>query len=65
MKIRKTFLISWLVSLNKEQTESSVIDIEHVQSRNHTRVPTLEEAIEWMRKAGELREDAQVHEGNW
>lgn len=62
MKIRKTFLISWLVSFNKEQNESSIIDIEHVQTGEHARVPTLEEANEWMKKTGEPRESIQARE---
>lgn len=64
MKIRRTFLISWLISINKEKTETSVIDIEHIQTGNKNRVLTLEEANEWMKKAGETKKDTQIKKTN-
>lgn len=64
MKIRKTFLISRLVSFNKEQNESSVIDIECAQTDDHIRVTTLEEANDWMKKAGEQGDSVQVREAS-
>lgn len=62
MKIRKTFLISWLVSFNKKQTETSVIDVEHIQTGNRQRVSTLEEASIWMSKAGKPDKHFQTDE---
>lgn len=49
MKKRKTFLIRWLVTIDREQIERSVIDIEHIQSGNKHRVLTIEEAAQWMK----------------
>jgi len=49
MKIRKTFLIRWWVSLNRNQ-EPSVIDVEHIQSGDTFRAASLEEANEWMKQ---------------
>lgn len=60
MKIRKTFLISWLISTNKKKTETSVIDIEHIQTGDKHRVLTLEEAGEWMKKTDKVVENAQI-----
>ena len=50
MKIRKSFLIRWLMSVDKHQEEHSVIDVEHIQSGHKHRVSSLEEASEWMKK---------------
>ena len=52
MKIRKSFFIRWLLSVDQLQ-ERSVIEIEHIQSGDRQRVSTLEEASEWMKKIAE------------
>ena len=54
MKIRKSFIIRWLFSVDEKQhLERSVIDIEYIQTGAKQRVSTLEEAAEWMRKTDE------------
>ena len=58
MKIRKSFFIRWLLSIDEQkQSRRSVIDIEHVQTGDRHRVSTLEEATEWINKVGEKLED--------
>lgn len=49
MKKRKTFLVRWLLMVDREQIERSVIDIEHIQSGEKQRVSTIEEAAQWMK----------------
>lgn len=57
MKIRKSFFIRWLLSVDEQkQSRRSVIDIEHVQTGDKHRVSTLEEASQWMESAGESLE---------
>lgn len=54
MKIRKSFFIRWLLVRNEAlpQEETSVIDIEHIQSGRSRRVSNLEEANLWMQEIG-------------
>lgn len=48
-KIRRSFVIRWILSPHDEkQPESSVIDVEHIQTGNHRRVTSLVEANAWM-----------------
>lgn len=62
MKIRKSFYLRWLLSKSggEQQTERSIIDIEHIQSGETQRVSTLEEANEWMKSANETPKKAQL-----
>ena len=51
MKIKKSFLIRWFLSIDEEQQqERSVIDVEYIQSGEKTSVSSIEEAGEWMTK---------------
>lgn len=50
MKIRKSFFIRWLMTIDQNKQECSLIDIEHIQSGDKHRVASLEEANEWMKK---------------
>lgn len=48
MKFYRSFLIRcWLIE-DALQVEKRVIDIEHIQSGDHTRVADMTEAEEWM-----------------
>ena len=48
MKCYRSFLIRcWLIE-DSQQVEKKVIDIEHIQSGDHTRVADMTEAEEWM-----------------
>lgn len=48
MKCYRSFLIRcWLIE-DSQQLEKKVIDVEHIQSGDHTRVGDLIEAEEWM-----------------
>ena len=49
MKIRRSFVIRWLLTLDQSTNERSVIDIEHIQSGQRQVVSSLEEASEWMK----------------
>ena len=47
MKCYRSFLIRcWLIE--DQQVEKKVIDVEHIQSGDHTRVAGMTEAEEWM-----------------
>ena len=50
MKIRKSFIVRWLKTLDSNKNELSIIDIEHVQSGDTWRVPSIEDAAETMKK---------------
>ena len=48
MKCYRSFLIRcWLIE-DSQQIEKKVIDVEHIQSGDHTRVADMTEAEEWM-----------------
>ena len=48
MKCYRSFLIRcWLIE-DPQQVEKKVIDVEHIQSGDHTRVADMAEAEEWM-----------------
>lgn len=59
MKIRKSFFIRWLMTVDQNQREYSIIDLEHIQSGNKHRVFSLEEASEWMKRLDFNREEIQ------
>ena len=47
MKCYRSFLIRcWVIE--DQQAEKKVIDVEHIQSGDHTRVADMTEAEEWM-----------------
>ena len=50
MKLKKSFVIRWLKTFDSNQTELSIIDLEHVQSGNTWRVNSIEDAAETMKK---------------
>jgi len=51
MKIKKSFLIRWFLSVDeKEQAERSVIDIEYIRLGERTSVSSIEEASEWIKQ---------------
>ena len=54
MKIRNSFFIRWLMTIEQDEQIQSIIDVEHVQSGNKHRAASIEEANEWMKKAGVL-----------
>jgi|GEM_PF-5178601 len=48
MTIRESFVIRWLRTVDQESSGNSIIEIEHVQSGERTRVETFEQAAEAM-----------------
>lgn len=49
MKTRRSFLVRWLHAIDPEQRETSIIDVEHVQSGETWRFSSIEEAAEKMK----------------
>ncbi len=50
MKIKRSFFIRWLLLVDEEKQERSVIDVEHVQSGGKTPGSSMEEASEWIKR---------------
>ncbi len=53
MKIRKSFIVRWLKTLDTNNDELSIIDVEHVQSGETWRLSSIEEIAEAMKKASD------------
>ncbi len=53
MKIRKSFVVRWLKSIDTNKNECSIIDLEHVQSGETWRLSSIEEIAEAMKKASD------------
>jgi hypothetical protein len=52
MKIRRTFIIRWLLADEDPSAPKSSIDVECVQTGEKLNVSTLAEAHEWMNRVG-------------
>jgi hypothetical protein len=59
MRIKKSFVIRWLKTLDSNRNEVSIIDVEHVQTGDLWRVSSIEEAAETMKSAGNNASDQE------
>ena len=52
MKIRRTFIIRWVLADEDASGQKSNIDVEYIQTGEKFRASSFEEAREWMSRIG-------------
>jgi hypothetical protein len=52
MKIRRTFIIRWILADEDASVQKSNIDVEYIQTGEKFRASSFEEAHEWMNRIG-------------